>query len=450
MGRHGIFRRWALLPLLVFSLQCSKPAPPPPNILLISIDTLRADRLGCYGYGPPTSPFLDDLASRGLRFANFFVNTHGTTPSHTTVLSGLYQETHGVSYTLPGHTGPLTGIGDEVPLVQEEFQRHGYTTLGITGGGNVGKKFGFARGFDVYDDRGRGIQREARRLLDAIGRAPEGKPIFAFLHTYEVHSPYQPPPRILARFTDGDEHVEESRDEHHRFDTSSANLLKHSHDAWRLSPEDLDHITDSYDAGIRYTDNRLRFLFEDLAALGFLERALVVVTSDHGEEFGEHGGLLHRELLYDELLRVPLLISGPGVEPGQVVDAQVSSVDIAPTLLAYAGIEIPAHLQGRDLLAGKIDDAPAFAQYGGQRFSIRTASWKLIENIEAGSAELYDLGKDPQERRDVAAEHPEVVAKLLRQLRQWRQSLTPRLDQGEALQLDQEEIDRLEALGYVG
>ena len=432
--------RWMMIPVLVFSLTCSEGGDPPPNVLLISIDTLRADRLGCYGHRAPTSPFLDTLAARGVRFTNVSVNTHGTTPSHTTVLSGLYQETHGVSYDRPGESGELTGIGGDVPLVQEAFQRHGYTTLAVTGGGNVGKKFGFARGFDLYDDRGGGIKREARRLLRALDAAAKDRPVFAFLHTYEVHSPYKPPAKILARFTDGEG----------SFDTSSARLLEHSNEAWRLPPEDLEHIADAYDAGIRYTDNRLRSLFEELETSGFLDHALVVITSDHGEEFGEHGGLLHRSLLYDELLKVPLLILGEGVTGGRVVDRPVSSVDIAPTLLAFAGIEVPPHLAGTNLLADTIAERPIFSQYGGHRFAIRSGSFKLIEDVEAGRAELYDLEKDPREQQDLAADHPEMVTRLLRQLRQWKQSVPPRMEHGDAPELDEEEIEKLEALGYVG
>jgi arylsulfatase A-like enzyme len=429
-----------LIPLLVFSVHCSETGSPPPNILLVSIDTLRADRLGCYGYGAPTSPFLDELASRGVRFANAFVNTHGTTPSHASILSGLYQETHGVAYSQPGESGTLGGIGEGVPLLQEEFQRHGYSTIGVTGGGNVGRKFGFGRGFDVYDDRGGGVKKEARRLLEALGRAPEGRPVFAFFHTYEVHSPYRPPPKIRERFVDGKGN----------FETSSANLLAHSHEAWRLSPSELDYISDSYDGGIRYTDNRLKFLFEELESRGFFEDFLVVVTSDHGEEMGEHGGLLHREHLHDELLRVPLIIYGRGVEGGRVVDAQVSSVDIAPTLLAFAGIEVPRRLQGKDLLANDAEERPAFSQYGGRHFAIRTAEWKLIEHIESGSVELFNLGQDPEEQRNVVEENPRVLSELIRQLRQWKGSLAPRYDRGEEPALDQDEIDKLKALGYIG
>jgi arylsulfatase A-like enzyme len=409
---------------------------------LISIDTLRADHLGCYGYERDTSPFLDELAAGGARFANATINTHGTTPSHATILSSLYQEAHGVQ----AGSDPPRAIPPEVALLPEILRSHGYATLGITGGGNVGREFGFARGFDEFDDRAHSVKVGVRRALRRIAHhleAPEPRPLFVFLHTYEVHSPYAPPQAYHSLFgpTSSD------------FEPTSRNLLAIVNDArTALSSADLSHVVAMYDAGIRHTDDVLRSFFEELAELGFLEDAVVAVTSDHGEEFAEHGGLLHRALLYQEILTVPLIFSGRGVAPGLVDRSPVSSVDIAPTLLALANLPVPADMQGRPLLGASGErvgpERVTVAQYGPHLYAVRSGEWKLIETHDPPGLELYHLASDPGEQADVAGEQPQIVAELRRELAAWRRrharSLTP-----VTADLDPEAVERLRALGYV-
>jgi arylsulfatase A-like enzyme len=427
--------------LAVSAAGCERPASPR-HVLLISIDTLRADRLGAYGYRRPTSPFLDELARRGRLFEHAFVNTHGTTSSHTTILSGLYQETHGVG--LDGIEGGVVArtIPAEVPMVQELLGARGYFTIGVTEGGNVGGAFGFARGFDRFDDRSRGIGQGTSRLLaevrSRLAAEPE-RPLFAFLHTYQVHSPYRSP--LATRRLMGIE--DDRRGPDNRF------LLRHARRAHQLPPGMLRRLSDLYDASVRFTDDSLRALFADLAAAGFLQHALVVVTADHGEELGEHGGLLHRDLLYDELLRVPLLLDGPGIDPARPRQL-VSSIDIAPTLLAWAGAPLPAALPGVSLLDPRPGErAAVIAQYAHRRFALRTARWKLIENVADGGVELYDLAADPGERRDLAAVHPQQRQRLQAALAAWRQRIQPPGTRGTAVVLDPEQEAALRALGYL-
>ena len=198
----------------------------PPNILLISLDACRADHLSAYGYSRKTSPFLDTLAARGVLFTNAFVNTLGTPPSHTTMLTSLYQETHRVDYRERQGFARYR-IPDEITLLQEHLQRSGYTTLGVTGGGFMAGKFGYSRGFTAFDDRVKGDHVGAGRLVRMVRRhAAEGKPIFAFLHTYFIHSTYSPPPdyrRLWGQFTG-------------RFEPSSQNLL--AMNAWEMRVTD--------------------------------------------------------------------------------------------------------------------------------------------------------------------------------------------------------------------
>ena len=409
----------------------------PPNLLLVSIDALRADRLGAYGYPRPTTPFLDELAARGVVFENAFVNTHGTTPSHATILSGLHQETHRVG--IEGSSGGVVEarIPDTVPLVQELLRANGYHTIGVTDGGNAGGAFGFARGFDAFDDRGGGVDKVSLRAARFVREAPRDRPVFVFLHTYEVHSPYDPPPaqRSLLGVADAVSAA------------SSRFLLDHASTAGAtLPPGRLEEISRLYDAEIRVADDRLRVLWRELEELGFLDRAVVVVTSDHGEEFGEHGGLLHRDLLYDVLIKVPLLVAGPGFAAERRSEP-VSSVDIAPTLLDLAGVDVPPEMEGASLRKRRRRGG-VVSQYAETRYAVRTREWKLIWSAP-GSIELFRMDQDPGERVDVADRHPEVRDALERALERFRARRREGAHQGDPVELDPADLRQLEALGYL-
>jgi arylsulfatase A-like enzyme len=414
-----------------------------PSVLLVSIDALRADRLTVYGYPRPTSPFLAELGASGTVFANAFVNTHGTTTSHTTMLSGLYQGTHGVGMESSSDV-VRSPIPAAVPLVQELLRAAGYATIGITDGGNVGKKFGFARGFEVFDDRGGGIRWTGPRLERALAEARSQRPaapVFAFFHTYAVHSPYDPAPeyRRLLGIPDSVE-------------PATTRLLRdHVQDAERLGGDRLAAISALYDAEIRQADDELRALFARLRSSGVLDNCLVIVTSDHGEEFGEHGGLLHRGLLYEELLRVPLLVAGDGGPGGRRETRLVSTVDIVPSILGHVGVPLPRGLPGRSFLAPARGggEERVFAQYGGSRFAVRTPAWKLIAS-QSGKLELYDLASDPGERENLAEVREEVRDRLRGALEEWRSRQRPVAQSGPELAFEAEEIERLRALGYLG
>lgn len=430
------------------AMACGRPTAEthPPNILLISIDALRADHLSCYGYDRPTSPVLDELASRGTRFSKAFVNTHGTPPSHTTLLSSLYQETHRVD--LGGGNGHLKDhrIPEEVELVQEILQREGWHTVAVTGGGYMSAEFGFDRGFDDFFGRARRVDEEAEKLLEALGgQTGEPRPIFALFHTYEVHSPYAPPAGFERLFGEYSGEIEPTNEALTAIQGKASKVLKNS---------DFDYLEALYDGGIRYTDQILGDLFSALEETGFLDNAVVIITADHGEEFGEHGGVLHGGKLYEELLHVPLIVFGTGVEQGVVDPGMVSLVDVAPTILSAAGLPIPERMEGRDLLG---DPPPAawperriFAQYGSQLYCVRTPRWKLIYRPAGERAQLFDLRHDPSERRNLVRKSPEMAAKLLAEIEAWRRARR-RLDLTHRPQneLSADKLEELRALGYV-
>jgi len=420
-------------------------APTQPNILLISLDALRADHLSCYGYDRPTSPVLDGLAARGTRFSHAFVNTHGTPPSHTTLLSSLYQETHGVDLVAEDAKEKRHHVPPEVGLVQEILRDHGWRTVGVTGGGYMASEFGFARGFEEFSDRARGVDEGARQLADRVcGQEADGRPVFAFLHTYEVHSPYKPPDEYARLFVEREGTVEVFNEALGAMQNRAARVL---------TREDLEYLESLYDGEIRYTDTVLGRLFSELETCGFLDRAVVIVTSDHGEEFGEHGGLLHRGTLYEELIHVPLITAGAGVEVGVVDPALVSLIDVAPTILTVAGLPVPGVMEGRSLFVRPPDipwsEQRVFSQYGSNLYSIRTPRWKLVDRPAVGRSQLFDLRRDPGETRDVAAERPTVVEKLLGELAAWRHARARRHDdEGPAPEISEAARQDLRALGY--
>jgi len=443
--KNSFWKGW-FLPFFLCLAACGKPhfEAGRPNILLISIDALRADHLSCYGYDRHTSPVLDAFAARGTRFSRAFVNTHGTPPSHTTLLSSLYQESHRVGIEMDFAADRSVPSG--IKMVQEIFAGAGWHTTAVTGGGHMSSRFGFSRGFDEYIDPARSIDQGVEFLLENLrGPVEAGQPVFAFFHTYEVHSPYHPPRGFRRLFGVHTGAVKA---------TSEALLEIQTDAAEVLTREDFDYLESLYDGEIRYTDEVLGKLLASLESLGFLDDAIVVVTADHGEEFGEHGGVLHGGKLFEELLHVPLIVGGAGINRGVVDPSLVSLVDIAPTLLSLADLEIPSTMEGRNVFdrppIEKWQDQRVFAQYGDQLYCVRTPRWKLIQRTSNQRVKLFDLHRDPGERRNLSLQRPDLSAALLAELEDWRVR-RPLLDLGprRKVELTDEIVDELRALGYV-
>jgi arylsulfatase len=413
----------------------------PPHLLLISLDACRPDHLSAYGYGRDTSPFLKELAARGTRFANAFCNTHGTTPSHATMLSSLYQETHRIEYRAAEGENKQEVVPTRAVLLPEILKANGYVTLGVTDGGQMARAYGFDRGFVEFDDAGEGVEGGTAKLLAMVRRhQASGAPIFAFLHTYSVHSPYQPPEPYRTMFGAFP----------HAIEPTSEALLPVANTAWRdLQPGDMDFLQAQYDGGIRFADDTLRRFFDALRAAGFLDRAVVAVTADHGEEFGDHGGLLHRNHLYDELLRVPLILAGPGIPSGRVEEKMVGLVDLAPTLLSLAGIAPRVRMEGSDLRDPAFRGDTLFAQYGNLRYALRTRRWKYILTTRPEGEELYDLQADPREKTNLAAAEIEKVRRYRKALDEWRNARPNLGAPVSKITMTPEHEKQLRALGYI-
>ncbi len=415
-------------------------ARPGANLIIISIDTLRADRLESYGYERPTSPTIDALAAKGARFTKALAQAPWTLPSHMTLMSGLFPSAHGA--TRFGRKLPK-----EIPTLAEVLQRDGYRTFAYTTGGFVGSVYGFGRGFESYFEKiahfGGLISRATQKIR---GLAPEER-YFLFLQTFDVHCPYQPLQEYALQF--------QTRPPADHIDTTGKcgdlDSLNTS-----LSDGQIHFISDMYDAGIRQTDDALGELVEFLQEQNAFDNTIFILLSDHGEEFGEHEELGHGRALYNEVLRVPLVILAPGFPP-RVIDERVGLVDVMPTVLDLLKIESPP-IQGRSLLPllaglekkGSVEWVQ-FSETNPNKASLRSIvldDSKLIVDLNSGDVELFDLLHDPEERVNLAAEQPERVSELRQRLDSHFESIT-RAEAAPSAQPTQENLEQLRTLGYI-
>jgi len=318
-------------------------------VLLISLDTLRADHTGFGGYSKDTTPFLDSLAERGVVFDNHFSNSLCTLPSHATMLTGLHFPSHGVKPT--GEGEPITVLPHRAKTLAEKFQEAGYFTAGFTTHGAwLNELYGFDRGFDHFYSSWDGADSIIERYLDLLDEAPQGNS-FTFLHFFDIHSdnaqegpclPYRSSGKLVKEFA-GERPPDftgcSSRPG--REGVCASNYLKDLSNKVEPLPEDhLVFLKGLYDAGIRWLDGRLQGLFEELEQRGMLEGTLIVITSDHGESFFEHEKMLH-DTHHDEVARVPFLVVLPessGVAPHRV-EALTQSTQLSATILDLMGLD---------------------------------------------------------------------------------------------------------------
>lgn len=420
---------------------CEDDTPARPNIVLVSIDSLRPDHLGCYGHPRPTSPEIDRLAAEGVRFESAVSTSSWTLPAHAALFTGLYDSSHGL------FDNGLRLSPDHRTLA-EELRAAGYHTAGFFGGPYLHPTFGLGDGFDVYrscmttvpddtdDDTLRAESRSAAgksheditgpRTLDNVkawtAEKPGDKPYFLFVHLWDVHYDFIPPAPYDRMFDPDYKGALDGRD------------FMGSRDVHRgMARRDLEHLLALYDGEIRFTDEILKQLLGALREKGLLENTLVVLTADHGEEFFEHGSKGHQKTLYDEVVRIPLVMHWPGaLEAGRTVPDQVRIVDVMPTLLAAAGVRELPTMAGRDLLPlakGKsLAPTAALLELHADKRDFRALRTRELKVIRYGRTpdgkELpnvaHDLVRDPQERLAVQegtnSAHDEAFARLDRTL----------------------------------
>ncbi|MEP7118755.1 MAG: sulfatase-like hydrolase/transferase, partial [Acidobacteriota bacterium] len=417
-----------LLLCLAVAASCSRGSSGPINVLVISLDTLRADHVGSYGDAAAKTPVLDALAARGTRFASATTTTPLTLAAHTSLFTGTFPTHHGVRDNTGFH------VDDAVTTLAEVFKGRGYRTGGFVSAFVLDARWGIAQGFDDYVDDFN-LSKDLGPGLDAIQRpgnetadqalawlaTPDQRPFFAWVHLYDPHAPYEAPADVAARFP-----------------------------ATREG---------AYDAEINFTDTQVGRLIAALQADGRLDHTLVVVVGDHGEELGEHREQAHGFFVYDGAVQIPLIMAGPGVGP-RVVSSQVRIVDVMPTVLDLAGVAIPGEVQGaslRPLIVGQAQELLAYSESWYPRFhygwselaAVRDGRFKFIL---APRRELYDLTADPHELTNLASANGALADAMERALRALVAKTTraPGATAAQAATASAEVEQKLRALGYVG
>jgi arylsulfatase A-like enzyme len=489
----------------IASFGCAQPDPlqPLPNVVLITIDALRADFVSYAGHPNPTSPKLDQFAHENVIFTQAVTSFPGTAPSMPSLMTGLHPSFEGVeAWTLATRHGfnefesagerEFPGLSDNLRMLAEILSDNGYQTLGFHTNPHLSASTNFHQGFNEYEQFLPYLEEirnnrdhpllgtyppapvVTRRVLERLDEG-FGQPVFIWIHLMEPHSPYLPPheyARLFDRTDTGLSDLEINESLYHLLYTQQGSLRaakRYPAPQERGLDRDafVDHLLGLYEGEIRYLDDQLHRLFEGLRQRELWEDTLIMVTADHGEEFLDHGHVAHHPFtgLAEELIRIPLTLKPPNGEPdGVVIDDLVRMVDFAPTILDYTGLSADAvHMEGvslRPLIEGR-ELPPLTAFYSTIDYNIvRDSRWKYRfekSPSDEGPAHerLYDLVADPMEQRDVADLNPEIVERMRRRYQEFALRLTNRAPPSDASpipnqeEIDREELERLEALGYV-
>jgi arylsulfatase A-like enzyme len=416
------------------------------------VDTLRADALGCYGYPLPTSPNIDQLAAESILFANTFAQSSWTKPATASLVTGLNPASHGA-------VNLTSRISPDATTLAEVLRAHGYLAGAFVTNVNVSGEFGFKRGFDEYNYLPEDLSRstlhvtaaKVNELVFPWLETHQRQPFFLYLHVSDPHAPYRPPSLTAERFRPPGPVP--------TIAYAPSPLHELTKDSTARTTENIAYVRSLYDGDVSLVDDAFGALVTKLKSLGLYDKLVMVVTSDHGEEFNEHGGFEHGHTLYREMLSVPLILRLPGGQGGGTRVLELArQIDIAPTVLRSVGLRVPPAMQGRSLWpvpAASTAPADAISQTklgGGDVAAAMTTEWKVIHRGRATTSdfEIYDLRQDPEERRNLAAEKP-VLLGYGRQLLMTSAAnpTRPRYDGAGNLALEPETAAKLRALGYV-
>jgi arylsulfatase len=465
------------------------PGAPGPNVVFILVDTLRADALGCYGYHRPTSPHIDGLAARGVRFEQAVAESSWTIPTVASIFTGVFPAVHRV-------TNYEAVLAESFLTLAEGFRAAGYRTGARISNIFVKASHGYHQGFDdarivmnlyklLFLEKLLAQARVTRHYDFAPGdeisdaaiawlRRHGDEPFFLYLHYYDPHFPYYPPPDYAMRYVGPGMG---GRFPYHAFVGDSLwNIVSEYKIGTRSAPEEIAYNRAVYDAEINFVDDQIGRVLAHLRTSGLEERTIIVFTSDHGEQFYEHGARLHSKTLYHEETSVPLIIQAPGTEP-RVVKQRVRALDLYLTLPALAGVfpeepagEVPRLMREQamgdslvPLMAGQgLPPSTVYETFtsldidGVKKEAFYRGDWKLIRNLARGDdlprppLELYHLSEDPRERIDLAPRLPARRDRLASlQESRWRAMAARAVAEVEHRPLDESEIEKLKALGYI-
>jgi arylsulfatase A-like enzyme len=449
MPRFSPAALFSFAALLLFS--CHREPARPRNVIFILVDTLRADRLGAYGYGRSTSPNLDAFAREAVRFDNARSQASCTFPSVNSILTSRWPA------AFLGQPDQAVGIPPGIPSLAEILQAHGYRTVAVSASAVVrnspspyNPSAGFGRGFEVFDETCEWGSAACVNRRAALYIKDREKPIFLYLHYLDPHAPYQPPKTWRRRFAlgrPGDRWVRQGNP-----NPLGAWIYMHKKNPG-LTPANLQFLKDLYDDEIAFFDARFAELMETIRTAGLLEDSILVFTSDHGEEFLEHGHVNHCRVLFDSSIRVPLLLKIPGVG-ARSVPQPVQSLDLVPTILDSLGIDARTYrLDGRSLrplLEGRSEPAGEI-QFGlqGTFRSAADGRFKLIQDLDSGAVSLFDLDADPGEKVDALIHDRRAFFRLRGALTTWLARAEGSGTAQESVRKAREAEARLRSLGYI-
>ncbi len=458
-----------------------------PNVIIYLIDTLRADHASLYGYPRKTTPFLDQLGAQGLVFDDCQVQAPWTKPSVASLLTSLYSYTHGI-------VNDYDMVPAGSPALAEELRKAGYVTAGVVANPFAGRISGLQRGFDFLDEwsviqryrtdkEDRGTDSAAvNRIVFPWLEQHKNEPFFLYAHTTDPHAPYRPPAGFEEKFANPAETPKFDREYKQMRDVRQygggtvvdrAGTKRAGVDPDRFIRQAIDR----YDGEVLFNDSNLQKLVEKLKDLGVLDNTLLIVVSDHGEEFWEHGWTAHGQSLYTELAHGVFMMYGPKLIPTpRRVAEPVQLIDVMPTILDLLGLPMPEMVQGQSL-AGFVRGQPfhrrgavvtsRFAsphflghvpENGTDTIAMMDANWKLIyrpqaKKVHMKELELYDRRNDPKETRDVSAEHPQQTEQIHREIGRWvdaQNKIRSSLRGGGKATIDAKTMEQLRSLGYLG
>jgi arylsulfatase A-like enzyme len=411
-----------------------------PHIILIVVDTLRRDHLGCYGYGRDTSPNIDRLAGKSTLYENAFSQAPWTLPAVASLLTSRYPSELGIQ-------GFNKRIPDTEIFLQEMLSARGYATHAVVSHDFVGQKWGFGQGFDSFESFAGGhrtvssaeVTDAALGIVDQI----QGLPTFLFVHYFDPHFLFLE--HAGYRFAESPPEVESE------WWQMPYRQLRAKARMGHLSEAQREYLLDLYDSEIAYTDHHVGRFLDRLENAGYLEDAIIIFTADHGEEFLDHGGLGHTATVFNELINVPLIIKWPGIESPQRSSRYVAHVDLLPTLIDYLGIGEAPEFSGMHL-GQRMSDTPIFAETRRyQKVSaVIQGGIKLVVDERDKSERYFDLESDPNEQAPAAEiADGEAMRAVLGRYQRRAQAGLVRLEQEADIEITDEERQQLEALGYV-
>lgn len=429
--------------ILCAALGCARREPL--NVILIVVDTLRADHLSIYGYDRSTSPRLEEWGERAVVFEHAFATSPWTLPSFGSILTGLEPSAHFAGSRSGGKQWPRAALDSKLETLPEVLKDHGYDTGAIVANPFLRHKFGTARGFETYDyKRGRTAVHVVNLALKWLDKRDQRR-FFLMLHFIDPHLPY----RTLAPFAGRFQSADDDR-------SFKINLRKIRSDPAQVTEVDRKSIVDRYDEQIAFLDHEIGRLLTELEDRELLGRTLVLLTSDHGEELFEHGRFEHGHAMYQEVLRIPLLLWGPGARSGREV-CPVSLIDIVPTVLDAAQAEFQNPPEGISLWRIARANKPRPRRYllaenmlwVRERKTLIAWPYKLTLYRKSGRLELFDLESDPGETEDLTAIKPELAEHLARALEKRLAALARRPVSENTVDLSEDERAELRALGYL-